>query len=150
MRFTGKFFLSLNILRKLKVELPMKIAIASDAVGAKLKPEIKAYLKSQGHEVKDFGTCNEKGGGNFSEFVIPAIFAVAKGECERGIFVDGERIFSAYTANRIYRLYTAICQDPFYFQFSREHTEYDILCINSTIGKKIVMEVVEIWMGTTH
>ena len=36
----------------------MKIAMANDHAGTKLKNEIKAYLESEGHEVKDFGTCS--------------------------------------------------------------------------------------------
>ena len=39
----------------------MKIAMANDHAGTKLKNEIKAYLESQGHEVKDFGTYDEEG-----------------------------------------------------------------------------------------
>ena len=34
----------------------MKIAMANDHAGTKLKQEIKAYLESKGHEVVDFGT----------------------------------------------------------------------------------------------
>ena len=34
----------------------MKIAMANDHAGTALKNAIKAYLESEGHEVKDFGT----------------------------------------------------------------------------------------------
>ena len=66
----------------------MKIAMANDHAGTALKNQIKAYLESQGHEVKDFGTYDEEGC-DLSDFVYPAALSVAKGECERGIFVDG-------------------------------------------------------------
>ena len=37
----------------------MKIAMANDHAGTRLKEEIKKYLESEGHEVKDFGTYDE-------------------------------------------------------------------------------------------
>ena len=65
----------------------MKIAMANDHAGTALKNQIKAYLEEQGYEVKDFGTYDE-GACDLSDFVYPAALAVAKGECDRGIFVD--------------------------------------------------------------
>ncbi len=62
----------------------MKIAMANDHAGTSLKNEIKAYLESEGHEVKDFGTYDAESC-DLPDFVYPAAMAVAKGECERGI-----------------------------------------------------------------
>ena len=66
----------------------MKIAMANDHAGTALKNQIKEWLEAQGHEVVDFGTYDEEGC-DLSDFVYPAAQAVSKGECERGIFVDG-------------------------------------------------------------
>ena len=76
----------------------MKIAMANDHAGTKLKNEIKAYLESEGHEVKDFGTYDEESC-DLSDFVYPAALSVAKGECDRGIFVDGVGYGSAMIAS---------------------------------------------------
>ena len=38
----------------------MKIAMANDHAGTRLKNEIKAYLEEEGYEVVDFGTGNEE------------------------------------------------------------------------------------------
>lgn len=126
----------------------MKIAMANDHAGTQLKNQIKAYLESQGHEVKDFGTYDEEGC-DLSDFVYPAALAVAKGECERGIFVDGVGYGSALIANKIYGIYAAVCQDPFCAQLSREHTDSNVLCIGGKIiGSAIAMEIVKTWMAT--
>ena len=84
----------------------MKIAMANDHAGTQLKNEIKKYLESQGHEVKDFGTYDEEGC-DLSDFVYPAALSVAKGECERGIFVDVVGYGSALIANKICGIYAA-------------------------------------------
>ena len=75
----------------------MKIAMANDHAGTRLKEEIKAYLEQEGHEVKDFGTYDEEGC-DLSDFVYPAALAVADGTCDRGIFVDGVGYGSAMIA----------------------------------------------------
>ena len=126
----------------------MKIAMANDHAGTRLKNEIKAYLEAEGHEVKDFGTYDEESC-DLSDFVYPAALAVAKGECERGIFVDGVGYGSALIANKIHGIYAAVCQDPFCAQLAREHTDSNVLCIGGKIiGSAIAMETVKTWMHT--
>ena len=66
----------------------MKIAMANDHAGTNMKNEIKALLESMGHEVVDFGTYDNNPA-DLPDYVYPAALAVAKGECDRGIFVDG-------------------------------------------------------------
>ena len=66
----------------------MTIAMANDHAGTQMKEEIKAYLIEQGYDVKDFGTYDSESC-DLSDYVYPAALAVAKGDCERGIFCDG-------------------------------------------------------------
>ncbi len=126
----------------------MKIAMANDHAGTKLKEEIKAYLESEGHEVVDFGTYDEEGC-DLSDYVYPAALAVGKGECERGIFVDGVGYGSAMIANKIRGIFACVCQDPFCAQLAREHNDANVLCIGGKIiGSAIAMETVKTWMHT--
>ncbi len=126
----------------------MKIAMANDHAGTALKNEIKKYLEDNGHEVKDFGTYDEASC-DLSDFVYPAALSVAKGECERGIFVDGVGYGSALIANKINGCYAAVCQDPFCAKLAREHTDSNVLCIGGKIiGGAIAMETVKTWMNT--
>ena len=126
----------------------MKIAVASDHAGFRLKNEIMKYLEEQGHEVKDYGTFSEDSC-DLSDYVYPAALAVGKGECERGIFVDGVGYGSALIANKIRNVYAAVCQDPFCAQLARQHTDSNVLCIGGKIiGDAIAMEIVKTWMHT--
>ncbi|WP_026504082.1 RpiB/LacA/LacB family sugar-phosphate isomerase [Butyrivibrio sp. NC3005] len=126
----------------------MKIAMANDHAGTGLKNEIKKYLEEQGHEVVDFGTYDEEGC-DLSDFVYPASLAVAKKECDRGIFVDGVGYGSAMIANKLRGIFACVCQDPFCAQLSREHNDSNVLCIGGKIiGSAIAMEIVKTWMNT--
>ena len=126
----------------------MKIAMANDHAGTRLKNEIKAYLQEEGHEVVDFGTYDDNSC-DLSDFVYPAALAVAKGECERGIFVDGVGYGSALIANKINGVYAAVCQDPFCAKLAREHTDSNVVCIGGKlIGDMMAMEIVKTWLHT--
>ena len=126
----------------------MKIAMANDHAGTRLKNELKAYLEAQGHEVVDFGTDNEESC-DLSDFVYPASLAVAKGECDRGIFVDGVGYGSALIANKINGIYAAVCQDPFCAKLARQHTDSNVLCLGAKIiGDMMASVIVKTWMTT--
>ena len=126
----------------------MKIAMANDHAGTAMKNEIKAYLLANGYEVEDFGTYDEKSC-DLSDFVFPAALAVAKGECDRGIFCDGVGYGSALIANKINGCYAAVCQDPLCAALSRQHNDTNVLCLGAKIiGTLISSEIVKTWMTT--
>src|SRR2546428_12856905 len=66
----------------------MKIAIASDHAGYRLKEDIKLLLRELGHEVRDFGT-HSGDPVDYPDFIAPAAEAVSRGECEQGIVLGG-------------------------------------------------------------
>ena len=126
----------------------MKIAMANDHAGTKMKEEIKAYLEEQGHEVKDFGTYDEESC-DLSDFVYPAALAVARGECDRGIFVDGVGYGSAMIANKINGIYACVCQDPFCAQLARQHNDANVLCLGAkVISEAKALEITDIFLDT--
>jgi len=126
----------------------MRIAMASDHAGRALKEEIKALLAAGGHEVVDFGTDTDDPA-DLPDHVYPATLAVAKGEVERGIFVDGVGYGSAMIANKVAGVFAAVCQDPFCAELARSHSDTNVLCIGGKIiGSAIALEIVRVWMAT--
>jgi ribose 5-phosphate isomerase B len=126
----------------------MKIALANDHAGLTLKNEIAAWLTAQGHEILDFGT-DSSDPADLPDHVYPASLAVAKGEADRGIFVDGVGYGSAMIANKVNGVYAAVCQDSFCAELARSHSDTNVLCIGGKIiGSAIAMEIVRVWMTT--
>ena len=126
----------------------MKIAMANDHAGTSMKYEIKKYLELQGHEVVDFGAYDEESC-DLSDFVLKAALAVAKGECDRGIFVDGVGYGSAMIAHKVNGIYACVCQDPFCAMLARQHNDANVLCLGAKIiGGMIAMEIVKTYMST--
>lgn len=126
----------------------MKIAVANDHAGTRMKEEIKKILTDMGHEVKDFGTYDEESC-DLSDYVYPASLAVAEGECDRGIFIDGVGYGSAMIANKVSGIYACVCQDPFCAALARQHNDANVLCIGAKIiGEMMAGEIVKTWMNT--
>jgi ribose 5-phosphate isomerase B len=126
----------------------MHIAMASDHAGRALKEEIKSLLSQLGHTVVDFGT-NTDDPADLPDHVLPASLAVANGEAERGIFVDGVGYGSAMIANKIHGVFAAVCQDSFCAELARSHSDTNVLCLGGKIiGSAIALEIVKVWMQT--
>ncbi len=128
----------------------MRIAMANDHAGYALKDEIRQLVEGQGHEVVDFGTHDENAC-DLPDFVYPAALAVGRGEVDRGIFVDGVGYGSAMIANKISRVFAAVCQDPFCAGLARSHSDTNVLCLGGKIiGSALALEIVRVWMDTEH
>lgn len=128
----------------------MKIAMGNDHAGLSMKLEIKEYLESQGHEVLDFGT-HTSDAADLADYILPAALAVASGEADRGIFVDGVGFGSAMIANKLPGVYAAMCQDPYCAKLSRWHCDCNVLCLGGKIiGSVIAMEIVKDWMAEPY
>ncbi|MEY3677127.1 MAG: hypothetical protein RL351_354 [Actinomycetota bacterium] len=126
----------------------MHIAMASDHAGRALKEEIKALLIELGHTVVDFGT-NTDDPADLPDHVLPASLAVASGEAERGIFVDGVGYGSAMIANKVPGIFAAVCQDSFCAELARSHSDTNVLCLGGKIiGSAIALKIVKVWMHT--
>ena len=126
----------------------MKIAMANDHAGTKLKNEIKAYLESEGHEVKDFGTYDEESC-DLSDFVYPAALAVAKGECDRGILICGTGIGISIAANKVPSIRCALCGDCFSAKATRLHNNANVLALGALVtGPGLALEIVDIFLDT--
>lgn len=126
----------------------MKIAMGNDHAGTELKLEIKTLLEQAGHEVLDFGTGDAESV-DLSDHIYPATLAVARGEADRGIFVDGVGYGSALIANKLPGISAVVCQDPFCASLAREHTDSNVLCLGGKIiGSAIAIAIVKTWMAT--
>ena len=127
--------------------LIMIIAMANDHAGYDLKMQIREWLESQGHEVRDFGT-HDRDSCDLSDFIVPAAQAVATGACDRGIFVDGVGYGSAMIANKFRGIFACVCQDPVCAELARQHNDANVLCLGGKlIGPVLAMATVEAWMS---
>lgn len=126
----------------------MKVAIAADHGGYKLKEEIKTLLTSMNIQTEDFGcTCEESV--DYPDYALPVAEKVAAGEFDRGILVCGTGIGMSIAANKVPGIRCALVHDTFSARATREHNNTNVLAMGErVIGPGLALDIVEIWLET--
>src|SRR5436190_17029755 len=110
----------------------MRIALAADHAGYRLKDELAVWLSELGHSVEDLGT-NGPESVDYPEFGRKLAHAVATGAAERGIAVCGSGIGISIAVNREPRCRCARVDDPLSAQLSREHNDANVLALGGRL-----------------
>jgi ribose 5-phosphate isomerase B len=127
----------------------MKIAVASDHRGFDAKKRLVVpVLQKAGHQVIDFG-CNAPELCDYPDFGVPAARAVARGECEIGVLLDGTGIGMSIVANKVAGVRAALAHDDVTARVSREKNHCNVLCVPADLISEVQLrDIVEIFMTT--
>ena len=124
------------------------IAVGADHGGYPLKEELKIHLAELGQRVRDFGT-NSTDAVDYPDFAHAVARAVADGECDLGIIIDGAGVGSCMTANKVPGVRAAACYSVRVAVNSREHNDANVLTLGSgTITPAEMREIVSAWLST--
>lgn len=126
----------------------MRIALGSDHGGYTLKEQLSLKLRSRSHQVIDVGTSSDEAV-DYPVFARRVAEAVASGDCERGIMVDGAGIGSAMAANKVPGVRASLAYDLSSARNSREHNDANVLTLGAgLIGPSLAWQIVELWLAT--
>ena len=126
----------------------MKIALASDHGGFRLKEEIAVFLKEKGIAFEDFGIFSEVAA-DYPDQALLVAEAVRDGGFSRGIICCGTGIGVAIAANKIPGIRAALCHDTFSARACREHNDANVLTMGQrVIGPGLACDIVDIWLNT--
>jgi ribose 5-phosphate isomerase B len=126
----------------------MKVAIASDHGGLKIREEIKGLLKDMGIEFEDFG-CDCETSVDYPDYALPVAQKVANGEFDRGILICGTGIGMSIAANKVKGIRCALAHDTFSARATREHNDTNILAMGErVIGPGLARDIAKIWLTT--
>ena len=126
----------------------MKVALACDHGGLALKNKIMEYLAANGYEAVDFGTTTDCSC-DYPDFALLGAEAVAKGECDRGIFVCTTGIGISIAANKVPGIRCALCTDETCARLTREHNDANVLALGGGIvGVNLGLNIAKIFLET--
>lgn len=126
----------------------MKIAVACDHGGLNLKNALIAYLKKNGHEVKNFGT-DTLDSCDYPDYAVLAAEAVATGECDRGIVVCSSGIGVSIVANKVPGIRCAHCHDTYCAKYTRLHNNANMIAFGEkVVGAGLMEEIVNLFLTT--
>ena len=125
----------------------MKIGIAADHAGQRLKAVIVEYLKESGHTVVPFGP-DTAPDDDYPLIVRPLADAIARGDVERGIFFCGSGIGPAVAANKIPGVRAAVVENEWSARDSVEHVDVNLLTLGErVIGESLAKSIVDAYLG---
>lgn len=126
----------------------MKIAIGADHGGFELKTALSGWLREQGHEIYDVGTSSNEAV-DYPVFARKVAEAVAGGQAQRGVMIDGAGIGSCMTANKVPGVRAAMAYDLSSARNGREHNDANVLTLGAgLIGPSLARQIVEVFLAT--
>jgi ribose 5-phosphate isomerase B len=129
----------------------MKVGIATDHGGFRLKEELMAKLQAAGHEVTDFGAYSLAAGDDYPDFVVPLADAVVAGKVERGLAICGSGVGAAVCANKVKGVRAALIHDHFSARQGVEDDHMNILCMGGrTIGPEVAWDLVQTYLAADY
>ena len=129
----------------------MKIVLATDHAGFKLKEQIKEELLNENYEVKDFGALEYDELDDYPDFIIPAAKFISKNLDFLGIILGGSGQGEAMAANRIKGVRAAIYYNgpKEIIKLSKQHNNSNILSLGARfLSLEEAMETIRLWLDT--
>ena len=126
----------------------LRIALAADHRGHRVKERVAIQLAERDCEVLDMGT-NSARSCDYPDLAFPAAKAVAEGRADRAILVCGSGIGMTICANKVPGIRAALCHDELTAQMSRRHNNANVLCLASDVlGEELIRRIVLSWLST--
>lgn len=125
-----------------------RVAIASDHTGIALRKAMVQHLRGRGVAVEEFGPADGTPA-DYPDTAAAVANAVARGEADAGIAIDGAGIGSAIAANKVRGIRAVMCPDETIARYSREHNGANVITLGSTLTPTDqALRILDIWLAT--
>ena len=125
-----------------------RVAIVSDHTGVKLRLAIVQHLRGRGLSVDDLGVDGSTPV-DYPDTAARVARAVARGEADAGIVIDGAGIGSAIAANKVRGIRAVMATDETIARYSREHNGANVLTLGSTLLQTdAALRIIDVWLST--
>jgi ribose 5-phosphate isomerase B len=110
----------------------MRVAVASDHAGYRLKSVVAAHLADAGHEVVDMGTNSEESV-DYPPFCAAAGRAVVDGLADFGVVIGGSGQGEQIAANKVIGVRAALCHDEWMARMARQHNNANVVAFGARV-----------------
>jgi ribose 5-phosphate isomerase B len=126
----------------------MRVAVAFDHRGVKLRERVLEEVVRAGHEPVDLGTDAPEPRIDYPDKAREIGAAIGSGDAERGILVCGSGVGASVAASKIAGIRAAVCHDTYSAHQGVEHDDMNVLCLGSeVIGPELTGELVRTFLG---
>ena len=125
----------------------MRVAVAFDHRGVKLRERVLGELLADSHDVVDLGTDTDAERVDYPDKARDIGEAIRGGEAERGILVCGSGVGAAVAACKVPGIRAAICHDVYSAHQGVEHDDMNVLCLGSgVVGPDLAADLVRAFL----
>ena len=126
----------------------MKVAVAFDHRGVKLRERVLDELEALRHEVVDLGTDSDAESVDYPDKALELGTALLDGGAERGVLVCGSGVGASIAACKLPGIRAAICHDVYSAHQGVEHDDMNVLCLGSgVVGADLAVDLVRAFLG---
>lgn len=126
----------------------MKVALAADHAGYRLKEFLRGWLEEQGHEVADLGTRSTEST-DYPDYANAVAALVSSGKADRGVLVCYTGVGMSIAANKVQGVRAALAANTDTVQLTRAHNDANVLTIGSKYtGEAAAVEYVRTFLST--
>src|SRR6188474_2989749 len=125
----------------------MRVAVAFDHRGVKLRESVLEEIEAGGHETVDLGVFEPEPRVDYPDKARELGEAIQTGGAERGVLVCGSGVGASIAACKLAGIRAAICHDVYSAHQGVEHDDMNVLCLGSeVVGGELAAELVRAFL----
>ena len=125
----------------------MRVAVAFDHRGVRLRDRVLSELERLGHDPVDFGADSAEPPVDYPDKAREVGEAIRAGDAERGILVCGSGVGASIAACKLAGVRAAMCHDAYSAHQGVEHDDMNVLCLGSGIvGADLAAELLRAFL----
>jgi ribose 5-phosphate isomerase B len=121
-----------NLASLVPVAAVRTVAIGGDHTSLALKAALVQHLRGKGLAAHDLGTATTDAV-DYPDTAGAVAIAVARGEADAGIVIDGAGLGSCIAANKVRGVRAAMCTTETLARYARQHNGANVLALGSTL-----------------
>ena len=125
----------------------MRVAVAFDHRGVRLRDAVLSELDALGHDILDFGVETDEVRIDYPDKAREVGESIQNGDAERGILVCGSGVGASVAVSKFDGIRGAMCHDVYSAHQGVEHDDMNVLCLGSeVVGPSLAADLVRTFL----
>jgi ribose 5-phosphate isomerase B len=125
----------------------VRVAVAFDHRGVKLRRRVLDDLATLGHEAVDLGTDSPEPPIDYPDKARELGEAILDGRADRGVLICGSGVGASVAACKLPGIRAAICHDAYSAHQGVEHDDMNVLCLGSeVVGPELAADLIRTFL----
>jgi len=125
----------------------MRVAVAFDHRGVRLRDAVLSELDALGHDILDFGVETDEVRIDYPDKAREIAESIQNGDAERGILVCGSGVGASVAVSKFDGIRGAMCHDVYSAHQGVEHDDMNVLCLGSeVVGAALTVDLMRAFL----